>query len=626
MGLSEYAASLAVRTSRRAAGQGLFTTRSHKAGSLLLAVPAGRVTSPELRELQAASIGNDHYQLPQAMSPEDALHGVVLEEEHREHRAAFAALLSDPRQWRSISAPRRLATGEAELRSSELFFSLAKLTRAPTSEAFSIHGLINHSCEPNVQRSFVTSERPWLLLRAAEDLQADEELMDSYFFPLVPLEERHRNLARLGPKATFKCHCARCLAEEPMESHEAKKWSELKRLLIQLALLRGKGLQGAEVAGIKDPFLLQSSAEKLLWQLQHVLTPDRLSSPSWVVGAAILADLQVAVQGNFAAAEETLGLAMGSLKPGSAARLELAAVRCSYAATRRAVHGDDQSSGACAELKKCLELCGSSLSGDLPPLHRYLDQLAVRKRRRHGRSPQAAPAEERVLNITYYPLAVFRVRPVTRCTSSLSGHIEAVLCVSFSPDSSKLASGSGDSTVRIWDLNTELPKHTCHLNWVLAVAWSPDGSRLASAGMDKIVLVWCAQSGKNLGANELKGHGHWVNTLALNTDYVIRSGPYSHEPAKFKDLAEKKAREGKEAAKKRYAEAIELLGSMAPAAPAEMGAQLCGGERLLSGSDDFTLFLWRPLAPGQHNFAKKALTVPLVAVASPCSQSCKVLV
>jgi hypothetical protein len=33
--------------------------------------------------------------------------------------------------------------------------------------------------------------------------------------------------------------------------------------------------------------------------------------------------------------------------------------------------------------------------------------------------------EERVLNITYYPLAVFRVRPVTRCTSSLSGHIEA---------------------------------------------------------------------------------------------------------------------------------------------------------------------------------------------------------
>lgn len=385
MGLSEYAASLVVRSSRYAAGQGLFTTRPHKAGSLLLAVPAGRCTSPELRALQAASIGNDHYQLPQAMSSEDALRGVVLEEQHREHRAAFAALLSDPRQWRSISAPRRLVTGEAELRSSELFFSLAKLTRAPSSEAFSIHGLINHSCEANVQRTFATdpSERPWLLLRAAEDLQADEELLDSYFFPLVPLEERHRSLANLGPKATFKCRCARCLAEEPTECHEANRWSELKSVLIQLALLRGKGLQGAEVAGIKDPFLRQSSAGKLLRQLQQVLT-DRLSSPSWVVGAAILADLQVAVEGNFAAAEDILSLAMGSLKPGSAAKLELAAVRCSYAATRLAVHGDE-SSGACAELKKCLELCGSSLSEHLPPLQRYLDQLAVQKRCSHCR-------------------------------------------------------------------------------------------------------------------------------------------------------------------------------------------------------------------------------------------------
>ena len=41
--------------------------------------------------------------------------------------------------------------------------------------------------------------------------------------------------------------------------------------------------------------------------------------------------------------------------------------------------------------------------------------------------------------------------------------------------------------------------------------------------------------------NELKGHGHWVNTLALNTDHVLRSGPYSQEAEKFKDLAEKKA-------------------------------------------------------------------------------------
>jgi ribosome assembly protein 4 len=74
--------------------------------------------------------------------------------------------------------------------------------------------------------------------------------------------------------------------------------------------------------------------------------------------------------------------------------------------------------------------------------------------------------------------------------------------------------------------------------------------------------------------SELKGHAHWVNTLALNTDYVLRSGPYTHEKCSFKDLEEKRV-----AARERYEETMKL----------------CGGERLLSGSDDFTLFLWKPL-------------------------------
>lgn len=55
---------------------------------------------------------------------------------------------------------------------------------------------------------------------------------------------------------------------------------------------------------------------------------------------------------------------------------------------------------------------------------------------------------------------VFRVRPVARCTASMPGHSEAVLTVAFSPDGRSLASGSGDTTVRFWDLNTQMPKHT----------------------------------------------------------------------------------------------------------------------------------------------------------------------
>eukprot|EP00434_Breviolum_minutum_P035283 symbB.v1.2.031225.t3/scaffold3600.1/size53445/5 len=342
-----------------AAGQGLFTTRRLKAGSLLLAVPAGRYSSPDLRALQAASSGSDQYQLPQALPPGDALRDVVLKEEQKEHKAAFAALLSDPRQWRSISAPRRLVVGEAELQSSELFFSLARLTRAPASAAFSIHGLINHSCEPNVQRTFATSGgAPWLLLRAAEDIEDGDELLDSYFFAHLPLTERRRWLSLLGPKATFECRCARCTAEA--SNDEVTCWSKLKDLVIQLAGLRGKvkvlpRSPGAEaLPGIKDSLLLQPSAKQLLRQMEEILTPERLSSPSWLVGASMLADLQVAVEGDFEAAEATLGLAMSGLKIGSAAKLELAAVRSSYAATRVACCGGSLGS-AIEDVKKCHE-------------------------------------------------------------------------------------------------------------------------------------------------------------------------------------------------------------------------------------------------------------------------------
>jgi ribosome assembly protein 4 len=62
-----------------------------------------------------------------------------------------------------------------------------------------------------------------------------------------------------------------------------------------------------------------------------------------------------------------------------------------------------------------------------------------------------------------------------------------------------LASGSGDKTVRLWDLNTETPEKTLsgvHKNWVLLVSFSPDGKLLASGGMDNNIVIWDPFTGK----------------------------------------------------------------------------------------------------------------------------------
>ena len=67
-----------------------------------------------------------------------------------------------------------------------------------------------------------------------------------------------------------------------------------------------------------------------------------------------------------------------------------------------------------------------------------------------------------------------------------------VQAVAFDAGGSRLATGSQNGTVRLWDASSgaELIVLHGHDGPVSSVAFSPDGSRLTSVGYDGVVRVW----------------------------------------------------------------------------------------------------------------------------------------
>ena len=97
-----------------------------------------------------------------------------------------------------------------------------------------------------------------------------------------------------------------------------------------------------------------------------------------------------------------------------------------------------------------------------------------------------------------------------------TGH--SVKSVVYSPDGRYLASGSGDDTIKIWEVATgkELRTLTGHSSLVSSVVYSPDGRYLAGGSWDNTIKIWEVATGKEL--RTLTGHSYQVTSVVYSPD------------------------------------------------------------------------------------------------------------
>ncbi|MCB8779574.1 WD40 repeat domain-containing protein [Planktothrix agardhii] len=159
---------------------------------------------------------------------------------------------------------------------------------------------------------------------------------------------------------------------------------------------------------------------------------------------------------------------------------------------------------------------------------------------------------------------------------TLQGHSSVVSSVSFSPDGKTLASGSDDNTIKLWDVTTgkEIRTLQGHSSSVWSVSFSPDGKTLASGSDDKTIKLWDIITGKEI--HTLQGHSSSVSSVSFSPDgKTLASGSWD-KTIKLWDITT-----GKEIRTLQGHSSVVSSVSFSP-----------DGKTLASGSDDNTIKLW----------------------------------
>lgn len=131
-----------------------------------------------------------------------------------------------------------------------------------------------------------------------------------------------------------------------------------------------------------------------------------------------------------------------------------------------------------------------------------------------------------------------------KTTRRFVGHSKDVLSVAFSVENRQIVSGSRDRTIKLWNTLGEckytIQDQDAHTGWVSCVRFSPVSLQpiIVSGGWDKMVKVWNSTNCK-LRTN-LVGHTGYVNSVTVSPDGSLCASGGKDGVAMLWDLAEGK--------------------------------------------------------------------------------------